>query len=153
MSRLFMQDTPLAHLEREMMAVPGFGARRVEPEQEAAVEEPKTEARVDNRSTSFTMFPMDEYTFPLGDGCFVGKLVMKKWNRCNGLNCFFDTEDGQKFKVCVWFSHEAERSYRPAYSDIDMSVQQIGTVMRVKFKATASGKTKWLEAEILEVEV
>ena len=150
MSRLFMQDTPLAGHEREMMAVPGFGARRVQPEQEAAVEEPKIDARADNRPASFTMFPMDEYHFPLGDGCFVGKLVMKKWNRCNGLNCFFDTEDGRKFKVCVWFSDEAGRSYRPAYSDIDMSVQPIGTILRVKYKATRSGKTKWLEAEILE---
>lgn len=94
MSRLFMQDTPLAYLEREMMAIPGFGARRVQPESEAVIEEPKATAREDNRPVSFAMFPMDEYKFPLGDGCFVGKLVMKKWNRCNGLNCFFDTEDG-----------------------------------------------------------
>ena len=134
MPRYFMQDTPLADMEREMMAVPGFGRRRIK---DTAEEE--------------AVFPLNDYHFPLGDGCFIGKLVMKRWNGRNGLNCFFDGADGTPYKLCVWNSYEDGRAYRPDFSDLDISTMALGTTLRVKYRATRSGKTKWLEAEILEV--
>ena len=142
MSRYFLQDTPLAAWEREMMAVPGFGRRRVkQTDEESSAVTPVYELD----------FPFNEYHFPVGDGCFVGTLVMKRWNGRNGLNCFFDGANGTPYKLCVWNSYEDGRAYRPDYSDLDISTMALGTTLRVKFRATRSGKTKWLEAEILEV--
>lgn len=136
MAQLFLQHTPLAFFEREMMAIPGFSRRRTRKSD-------SQDQVIDN--------PYAAYHFPMGDGCFVGTLVMKKWNRCNGLNCFFDGEDGHHYKLCVWNDYETGRTYCPSYTDIDISKLPLGTVLKTKYRGTKSGKTKWLEAEILEV--
>ncbi len=128
MPRLFMQYTPYAYFEREMMAKPGFGLRRI--------------------CEDGMMYPIHEYRFPLDDGCFVGTLVRKKWNNSNGLNCFFDTVDGHPYKLCAWNSHDSE-GYCPACSDLDVSLLPIGTMLKVKYRITRSGKCKWLEAEVV----
>lgn len=141
MSRYFLQDTPLAHWEREMMAEPGFGLRRLSE---------KAENTQTTASAPTLTYPYNEYHFPIGDGCFVGTLVLK-WNGRNGLNCFFEGKDGCPYKLCVWNSCEPNRAYRPDFSDLDISTMALGTTLRVKYRATRSGKTKWLEADILEV--
>lgn len=87
MPRYFMQDTELADLEREMMAVPGFGRRRSKP----VIEDNFTSAQ----ATYEIRYP--NYTFPEGDGSFVGKLVKKRQNRRNGINCFFDGVNGERY--------------------------------------------------------
>ena len=79
MSRLFLQNTPLASFEREMMAKPGFGRRRIKETEDDDITPPWEE------SPRITENPYEAYRFPVGDGCFVGTLVMKKWNRCDGL--------------------------------------------------------------------
>lgn len=134
MSRLFLQDTPLAHYEREMMAVPGFGLRRYSDTDELKEE-----------------WVYEDYRFPEGDGCFIGTLVMKKWNRCNGLNCFFNCRDGRKFTLCAWDNIDPMRAYCPSCSNINLALLPLGTTLRTKFVGTRTGKTKWLEAEIVEV--
>ena len=144
MSRLFLQNTPLAFFEREMMAKPGFGRRRIkETEAEDIIPPWEDTSRIADN-------PYEAYHFPVGDGCFVGTLVMKKWNRCDVLNCFFDGEDGRRYKLCVWNEYETGRAYCPVYTDIDISKLPLGTVLKAKYRETRSGKTKWLEAEILE---
>lgn len=137
MSRLFLQNTPLAQSEREMMAVPGFGLRRI---------------RDDGETPNFEdEWVYEDYSFPEGDGCFIGTLVMKKWNRCNGLNCFFNCLDGRKLTLCAWDNEDPLRAFCPACSDINLSLLPLGTTLRTKFVGTRTGKTKWLEAEIVEV--
>ena len=138
MPRLFLQNPPLARFEREMMAVPGFGLRRIS----------KTDDEPDLHVEEWVY---EDYSFPVGDGCFIGTLVMKKWNRCNGLNCFFSCPDGSKFTLCAWDNIDPDRAYRPACSDINLAMLPLGTTLRTKFVGTRTGKTKWLEAEIVEV--
>lgn len=135
MPRYFMQNTALAFYEREMTSIPGFGLRRIRQD------------ALDNPTTA--MFQMRDYRFPECEGTFVGTLVDKHWNGRNGLNCFFDTEDGHPVKLCAWINYERGTGCYPQYSDIDITSLPIGSVLRVKFRTTKSGKTKWLEAEIL----
>lgn len=149
MSRYFMQDTRLAAFEREMMAKPGFGSRRIKEDDEV---EPETVRRGYSKGQVRDMgFPMSDYDFPQGEGSFTGTLVMKRWNKQNGLICYFNTTDGYKYKLCVWFSHDAKRAYRPAKSEVDISYVEIGSVVKVTYGLTRNGKSKWLEAEVLEV--
>lgn len=137
MAHLFMQDTPLAFIERQMMAIPGFGARREK--------EDETPCRRSNTDRS-----IEDYHFPSGDGCFIGKLVMKKWNRKGGLNCYFDTADSETLMLCAWNDPVVGEGYCPEYTDIDMSMLPIGTTVKATFRENRSGKSKWLEAEILK---
>jgi hypothetical protein len=96
-------------------------------------------------------FPAKDYSFPEGTGLFSGTLVMKKWSNNRGLICYFDTDDGQKRKLCVWFRGDPEKTYRPRKSDLDISLVELGSRLRVGYAATKSGNSNWLTAEILEV--
>ena len=78
------------------MAVPGFGRRRSKP----VIEDNFTSAQ----ATYEIRYP--NYTFPEGDGSFVGKLVKKRQNRRNGINCFFDGVNGERYMLCVWDDHD-----------------------------------------------
>lgn len=95
-------------------------------------------------------FPVKDYQFPEGAGSFTGELVMKKWGKRGALICYFDTEDEKRYKICAWFSHKDERSYRPLHSDVDVSLIEIGAVLQVEYDETASGKTRWVDVEVLE---
>ena len=149
MSRYFMQDTRLAAFEREMMDKPGFGSRRIKDDNEVVSE---TVRRGYSKGQVRDMgFPMSDYDFPHGEGSFTGTLVMKRWNKQNGLICYYDTNDGYKYKLCVWFSHDEKRAYRPAKSEVDISYVEIGSVVKATYGLTRNGKSKWLEAEVLEV--
>ena len=98
-------------------------------------------------------FPTGEYTFPQGSGSFVGELVLKMWNNNNALVCYFDTTEGEKYKLCVWFSYDANRSYRPQHSPLDLSYVDIGTSLYVEYDRFPNGyATRWLKAEIVESE-
>lgn len=92
-------------------------------------------------------FPIAQYEFPTGDGEFTGKLVMKKWSDKRGLICYFDTYDGQMYKICVWFKSQASKSYRPKKSDMDISMVEIGTELKVTFETNKNSKTVWLNAQ------
>ena len=96
-------------------------------------------------------FPTKEYEFPETAGKFIGTLVMKKWNSKGGLLCYFDTDDGRKLKLCVWFNYKSERSYRPKSCDLDISYVNIGSTLQVEHAITKSGKSKWLTAELLSL--
>ena len=146
MSRFFCSGTSLAGMEREMMAQPGFGARRVKSEEDASIRRGYSKNQVREMG-----FPIGDYKFPVGSGVFVGELVMKKWGKQNSLICYFDTEDGSAYKLCVWFNPNEAHSYRPRQSNLDISRVEIGTILRVTFAETASGKTSWLNAEYVEV--
>lgn len=143
MARYFMSGTPLAALERELMTPPGSGCRRVE-------REPDIRRGYSRRQVEEMGFPIQKYKFPRGKGAFVGELVMKKWGKRNSLICYFDARDGNSYKLCVWFNCKDERSYRPLRSKLDISMVQIGTVLRVEYDEAASGKTKWLTAEVTQ---
>ena len=75
---------------------------------------------------------------------------MKKWGKRGALICYFDTEDEKRYKICAWFNHKDVRSYRPLHSDVDVSLIEIGSVLKVEYDETASGNTRWVNVEILE---
>ena len=129
MPRLFFQGPPWGFLARVMMAGPGVGRRRLH-------EENKTHS-------------LEKYQFPSCDGCFIGTLVTKRWNSTTGLNCYFDGSDGQAYILCAWRRDEAPYGYCPHYSDLDLSMLPVGTILKVKYRVSRSGKCKWLEAEVL----
>lgn len=58
MSRLFLQNTPLAFFEREMMAKPGFGRRRVKEDPEDII--PPWE-----ETSHIAENPYEAYHFPI----------------------------------------------------------------------------------------
>ena len=76
MSRLFLQNTPLAFFEREMMAKPGFGRRRVKEDPEDII--PPWE-----ETSHIAENPYEAYHFPIGDGCFVGTLPCHLCRLCS----------------------------------------------------------------------
>lgn len=94
-------------------------------------------------------FPAAEYHFPKESGEFTGTLIMKKWSDSSGLICYFETEYGEKVKLCVWFRTDPERTYRPAKSDLDLSMVELGAEICAKYTVTQKGKTRWEQAEIV----
>ena len=106
--------------------------------------------RAYTRKQLFEMnFPVSDYDFPHGNGTFDGVLVMKKWGDRNVLICYFDTDQGEKLKLCAWFKRDSKKDYRPKHSDLDMSKVEIGTDLRVNYSTRNSGKTLWESAEII----
>lgn len=63
------------------------------------------------------------------------------------MTCYFDTDNGERLKLCVWFSYDDSRSYRPKESDVDMKKAELNTKWRISHLITKSGKTKWLTAD------
>lgn len=92
-------------------------------------------------------FPANEYIFPSGEGSFIGELVLKYWNGKKALVCLFDTLDGNKYRICVWHNRDANQTYRPCKGGPALDNVEIGTFLRVEYKQTKNGNTRWLTAE------
>ena len=95
-------------------------------------------------------FPRNEYQFPEYTGTFKGLLVMKEWGKRN-LICYFDTENHERYKLCVWFDYNDSKSYKPRKSDIDFTTAELNTVWMVAFAISKSGTTAWMTAEPLDI--
>lgn len=97
-------------------------------------------------------FPIWDYDFPIGRGEFTGTLVLKRWNKHLALTCYFDTDQGENLKLCVWFNYyDNTRTYRPKNSELDVSEISLGSRVHVTFEPSRTGKsTIWLSASVLE---
>ena len=95
-------------------------------------------------------FPTGEYSFPDTLGQTTATLTMKQWGKQNVLICYFDTDCGEKLKLCAWFSRNDARAYRPRNSDLDISYVEIGSRMNIAYDVTESGKSRFLDAEVLQ---
>ena len=103
----------------------------------------------DNRShheAEVMGFPSSNYLFPADGNTFTGTLIFKKWSRTKALVCYFDTDTGEKKKLCVWFSSDETRTYRPKRSDINFKEVKLNTKWGVTYLIIRSGKTMWLTA-------
>lgn len=96
-------------------------------------------------------FPVYDYEFPKGSGEFQGTMVMKKWSEKKCLICYFDTTDGEELKICVWYSENEARSYRPKQSDVDISELPLGCELKVGYAPTSTKKTRWDTVEVLSM--
>ena len=65
-------------------------------------------------------FQVTDYEFPTEPGIVNATLVMKRWGN-NNLVCYFEGDEGEKFKLCAWWSQYENRAYRPRDSDIDFT--------------------------------
>jgi len=93
-------------------------------------------------------FPYADYQFPPDGDSFTGTLVFKKWaKKTASLICYFDTDGGEKLKLCVWFSGDDSRTYRPKRSDVNMKEADLNTKWAVTYLITKNGKTVWLTAD------
>ena len=90
------------------------------------------------------------YAFPVEPGSATGTLVMKEWSKHRCLVCYFDLDSGEKLILCVWKEEDEERSYKPRHSDLDLSYVELGTRLEISYGITSSGKSSFLEAEVLE---
>ncbi len=93
-------------------------------------------------------FPQKEYDFPEkeeGD-TFIGTLIMKKWTDRNGLLCYFDCDNGEKYKIYIW----PRNDYKPRDSELDISYVELGTKLKVDYIMSKKGRTNWVNAEIVE---
>lgn len=92
--------------------------------------------------------PLNDYVFPLGEGELVGVLQYRTWkpnNRVPCLWCFFDADDGGKYRMTAW----ADWNYRPKKSDTSFADDvRNGTRRRCAFVKTKNGSTTWLSAEL-----
>ena len=86
------------------------------------------------------------YPFPDEAGAAIARLVLKRLGKEN-IICYFEGEDGEKFKLAVWWNKLESRAYRPRDSDLDMAEVEIGTEFDVSWDITHSGKARFLAAE------
>lgn len=94
-------------------------------------------------------FPASQYSFLEGPGEGAATLVMKQWGKQNVLICYFNTDDGKKLKLCVWFCRNASRTYRPRHSDLDLSYIGLNSRLHISYDVNESGKSRFLNAELL----
>ena len=96
------------------------------------------------------LVPFDDYSFPTGEGEFVGTLRYRTWHpksRVPCLWCCFDTDDGQKYKLSAWW----DKNYRPSKSGISFADDvRNGTKWRCTFTKTKRGYASWVTAEVAE---
>ena len=58
-------------------------------------------------------FSTKDYRPPTNAGECDATLSMKEWGHRKDMICYLDTEDGEKLSLCVEFSINSERCYRP----------------------------------------
>jgi len=90
-------------------------------------------------------FPVADYDFPEHEGSFIGNLTMKKWGASNqNLICYFDADDGKKYKLCLWFKYDKEKSYTVTgfcFADVPLDTEWL-----IMFKKNKKGRVAWVGA-------
>ena len=78
-------------------------------------------------------FSTKDYRPPTNAGECDVTLSMKEWGHRKDLICYLDTEDGEKLALCVEFSINSERCYRPPSCRLDLSYVQLESRLHIKF--------------------
>ena len=91
-------------------------------------------------------FEVTDYDFPTEPGIVNAALVMKRWGN-NNLVCYFEGDDGEKIKLCAWWSQYENRSYRPRDSDIDFTEVELGTRFKLEYGISTKGGAIFISAE------
>ena len=95
--------------------------------------------------------PLDEYSYPTDSGEFTGTLMFRCWHRNKPmLLCCFDTDDGHKFKLPVWWQSWGV-NYAPAETHINFADEvEDGTRWRCVYQKKANGYIRWRRAEPID---
>jgi len=93
----------------------------------------------------FRDLPLGQYQFPSEEGSFIGTLVYRAWHpkqRC--LTCFFDTDNGENFKLYSWW----DKDYKPKNSPTSFADDVTnGSRWKCEYKFAPKGSMTWLVAE------
>ena len=94
--------------------------------------------------------PMYDYTYPPDSGEFTGTLSFRCWHRNKPmLLCFFDTDDGRKIKLQVWFQTWGV-CYSPAETHINFADEVFdGSRWHCVYEKKDNGFIRWRRAEPL----
>jgi len=95
--------------------------------------------------------PLDDYSYPEDAGDFTGTLTFRCWHRNKPmLLCYFDTDDGRKFKLPVWWQSWGV-NYSPAETYINFADDVFdGSRWRCAYRKKDNGYIRWLNAESAE---
>ena len=101
------------------------------------------------KSEGFRDTPLGRYQFPPEEGSFIGTLVYRAWhpNDKPCLICFFDTDNGEHFKLMAWWNNGYATKDR-AVSFADDVVN--GSRWKCEYKRAPKGSMTWLKAEQLK---
>ena len=89
--------------------------------------------------------PLEHYQFPPDEGCFVGTLAYRAWHpKGRRLVCYFDTDNGEYFKLLAWWNH----NYQPRKSKIGFADDVAnGSRWKCGFDRAKGGSITWQTAE------
>jgi hypothetical protein len=95
--------------------------------------------------------PLDDYSYPEDTGEFTGTLTFRCWHRNKPmLLCYFDTDDGRKFKLPVWWQSWGV-NYSPAESYINFADEVYdGSRWHCTYRKKQNGYISWCCAESIE---
>lgn len=110
-----------------------------------------------NFKRGYTDSDMDEmgfdskaYEFPEGENEITATLVMKKWTNKKGLICFFDTDDGNHYKLIAYLRRPGTGQYTAKDYDIDMSNEPLGARFKIRYSSLEKPYTVWKSCKRFE---
>jgi len=98
------------------------------------------------KSAVFRDAPLGRYQFPHEEGSFIGTLAYRAWHPGSKacIICFFDTDNGEYFKLMAWWDNNyAPRDREVSFAD-DVSN---GSRWKCEYKRAPKGSMTWLTAE------
>lgn len=97
------------------------------------------------KSEDYASTSLDHYQFPASEGSFVGVLTYRAWHPKGKpcLVCFFDTDNGEHFKLLAWFNN----SYAPKDKGINFANDvSNGNSFKCEYKRASGGSITWITA-------
>jgi hypothetical protein len=95
--------------------------------------------------------PLEAYSYPKDSGEFTGMLSFRCWHKNKPmLLCYFDTDDGQKLMLAVWWQSWGV-NYSPAEAYINFADEVLnGSRWRCVYRKKENGYIRWYEAELID---
>ena len=92
--------------------------------------------------------PLNLYQFPLEESYFIGTLAYRAWHpKKQCLICYFDTDNGEQFKLMAWWNRDNAKSYTPKKCDVNFTDDVInGSRWKCGFVKAKGGSITWMAA-------
>lgn len=92
-----------------------------------------------------------EYGYPKKEGSFTGTLVHRSWHpRVQCLQCYFETDEGDKYVLNAWYRPNSKSSYAPRKSKLSFATVEDGTKWKCIYSKTSRGFIDWEDAESVD---
>ena len=97
----------------------------------------------------FRNISFGKYQFPTEEGSFTGTLAYRAWHPSSSkpcLMCFFDTDNGEHYKLYAWW----DKDYAPKDRVVSFADDVVnGSRWKCEYKRAPKGSMTWLSAEPL----